>query len=777
MSINNTSERRAGPFDTDGTSFTAPFDFKVFSEEDLVVTQSEDGVETELVLDIDYTVSLNADQEADAGGSITLTAAPDGPTITITSNMPAIQPVVLASSGGFYPRVVSDALDRATILIQQLAEKLSRALLAPFDTTEIEGMYPVVLPDGTYGFSSGTGADAGLRADLADTRGADNIGNKSPITNTIIRNSGDRFDERLTLKDFHANAGNGNTTHDSYALAQYCDAMQQEGGAVLLNGDQFFNGDTGTGVLYRKISATLPPGDYKVTGGFGADLSMLALRADPQTTTIEIMEDEFLFEIPNYLFLTYLFGLSVAGGKGMLRHTFTGENVSNDHIVEQCQIHDYDVAGISSDANNMPYWRIRLNKFYCNPDAVGLVKGLSLGGLLDNSYIDDNSFLRNRIHMHLADIKSGSVQVRNNDLFSFTPHFTTADMWLGGSEDAGQFNTNVGQGFRIIGNKFGGENLDQAPVAPEVDQKAPRILIAAAEYGINPGNRALSTPDRTWKNGDDGRHWLQSLIIAENYMNTVSSVDGIGPDADLMEIWLEKVGFKYHDNVHAGGMFNWLFHHMDTRQASKDNINSDIRIQRSAGEPAPYRYGVSNEFMGFIDEVGASSDRHARLPRGFADPAAASILAVADADASFTVEGTTAKTAVSYRGGGNTAIEVEFATAAEGVLVQIPDLDVYIGQTAWLTVDMDGSAATTGPLLFILTADKVADVDPITLVSALVPPPADGWRPVTFELYVPTNVDTAGGTLYIRAPLTDGTDVCTIGHVRLNAGLSPMALP
>lgn len=167
MSISTTDERRAGPYATDGVQTDFTFEFKVFNAEDLVVTSSEDGIETVLIHETDYTVDLNADQEDDPGGTVIIDPELDGPTVTITSDMDYTQPTVFTNAGGFYPRVLNDSLDRVTILIQQLKEKLSRALLAPFDTEPIVGYYPVVLADGSYGFSTGTGSDAALRGDLA----------------------------------------------------------------------------------------------------------------------------------------------------------------------------------------------------------------------------------------------------------------------------------------------------------------------------------------------------------------------------------------------------------------------------------------------------------------------------------------------------------------------------------------------------------------------------------------------------------------------------------
>jgi hypothetical protein len=130
MTINSTS-RTAGPFIGNGLTKAFPFSFKVFAREDVLVakTVAATSVETILTLDSDYAVSLNADQNANPGGVITMSVAPAaGETLAATSNIPYLQKTDLTNQGGFYPRVISDALDKVTIQIQQLASKVGVGL-------------------------------------------------------------------------------------------------------------------------------------------------------------------------------------------------------------------------------------------------------------------------------------------------------------------------------------------------------------------------------------------------------------------------------------------------------------------------------------------------------------------------------------------------------------------------------------------------------------------------------------------------------------------------
>jgi len=137
MSISS-EVRRAGPYSGNGSTTTFAFAFKVFTTAQVVVTRTvvATGVETTLTLTTNYTVTLNANQNANPGGTVTMLTAPaNGQSITITSNVANLQPTAIANLGGFYPEVINDSLDRATIQIQQLDERLDRALVIPVSST------------------------------------------------------------------------------------------------------------------------------------------------------------------------------------------------------------------------------------------------------------------------------------------------------------------------------------------------------------------------------------------------------------------------------------------------------------------------------------------------------------------------------------------------------------------------------------------------------------------------------------------------------------------
>ncbi|KAI3598731.1 hypothetical protein D8I24_5677 [Cupriavidus necator H850] len=126
----NSATRKAGPFLGDGVTTVFPFSFKVFTKNDVQVTLTNAaGAETVLVLDSDYSVSVNADQTVNPGGTVAYPASlADGFKLTLTGALPNLQPTSLPNNGPFYPKTIEDTEDRAVILIQQLQEKVDRSI-------------------------------------------------------------------------------------------------------------------------------------------------------------------------------------------------------------------------------------------------------------------------------------------------------------------------------------------------------------------------------------------------------------------------------------------------------------------------------------------------------------------------------------------------------------------------------------------------------------------------------------------------------------------------
>ncbi len=119
-----------------GAGHVFSYNFKIFSTSDLkVVVADTDGVETDLALTTDYTVTGAGES---AGGNVTLVNASQAWLTTgelknnyhlsILSNKSLVQDTSIRNQGPYFPNVIEDRLDKFQIMIQQLSEKLKRAI-------------------------------------------------------------------------------------------------------------------------------------------------------------------------------------------------------------------------------------------------------------------------------------------------------------------------------------------------------------------------------------------------------------------------------------------------------------------------------------------------------------------------------------------------------------------------------------------------------------------------------------------------------------------------
>ena len=122
--------RKAGPYTGNGLTTSFSFAFKVFTTADVLVVRTDlSAFETTLTLNTDYSVTLNSNQDSNPGGTVVLpTALTTGYLLTLSSQVGALQSTDLTNQGGFYPSVLNTALDKLTILVQQLKEQVGRAV-------------------------------------------------------------------------------------------------------------------------------------------------------------------------------------------------------------------------------------------------------------------------------------------------------------------------------------------------------------------------------------------------------------------------------------------------------------------------------------------------------------------------------------------------------------------------------------------------------------------------------------------------------------------------
>lgn len=240
MTISSTN-RKAGPYAGNDVAVAFPFSFKVFSASDLYVVRADStGAETPLTLTTDYTVSLNSNQDSNPGGTITLPAALASIyTLTIASQLENLQPTDLTNQGGFYPKVITNALDRLTILVQQLAESVSRSLKTAISTPDgVSSQLPKPVAGNLLGWSTDGTAISNFAAqtgtslvDLAAPNGSTLIGFINGAAGTVKRSVQDKLKDTVSIKDFGA-VGDG-VADDSTAFNSAVSYLNSLGGGCL----------------------------------------------------------------------------------------------------------------------------------------------------------------------------------------------------------------------------------------------------------------------------------------------------------------------------------------------------------------------------------------------------------------------------------------------------------------------------------------------------------------------------------------------------------------
>jgi len=285
---------RSGPYNGNGATTVFPYEFKIFTAADLLVTEVDlDGIETTLVNGVDYTVDGVL---SDDGGDVTLTAALTGDgtdagshKLTIRRVLDATQTMNLRSQGKISAEVLERAHDRAIMLIQQLVDERNRSLrlIESEAGSELLTLLPPLAErkGRTQGYDATTGqpvmfstANTAISAameavvqaaTLALARAAMGPWGDALVTSTggsTARSLANRAADVQNVKDFGAVADG--ITNNTTFFQDAVDAMPS--GGVLL----------------------IPPGDYAFTGTVelasniavvGIGRPILRLTSNPQT--------------------------------------------------------------------------------------------------------------------------------------------------------------------------------------------------------------------------------------------------------------------------------------------------------------------------------------------------------------------------------------------------------------------------------------------------------------------------------------------------------------
>lgn len=140
MTVSSTTSKASYSGNGSTTVFTVPFYF--LEAADLqVILRSSAGVETVQTLTTNYTV---AGAGVTSGGTVTMLVAPAaGTTLTILRNIEATQETDLVPNDRLPAESLETALDKATMLIQQLDEEAGRSLKFPASDTTASAQLPV----------------------------------------------------------------------------------------------------------------------------------------------------------------------------------------------------------------------------------------------------------------------------------------------------------------------------------------------------------------------------------------------------------------------------------------------------------------------------------------------------------------------------------------------------------------------------------------------------------------------------------------------------------
>lgn len=216
MTIASDEYRVAYSGDGGTVSFTVPFYFLANSH--LAVVLGASGVFTELELDTDYTVTGAGDE---SGGAISMTVAPAvGETLSISRNVPLTQETDYPEGDPFPAATHERALDKLTMLTQQLKDATERSI--HFDTGYTGGASTVLPSPSALAYLrwNSTGTALENAEDLASSTTFLQSG-----TGAVIRTMNAKVAEIYSVTDFGA-TGDG-TTNDTSFIQAAIDAASQ----------------------------------------------------------------------------------------------------------------------------------------------------------------------------------------------------------------------------------------------------------------------------------------------------------------------------------------------------------------------------------------------------------------------------------------------------------------------------------------------------------------------------------------------------------------------
>ncbi len=122
MSVTTTTNRIQE--DGDDVTKTFAYDFKIWVNADLDVYTTTLGVDTLQTLDTDYSITGAG---VETGGTVVFVTAPaTGTTVTIIRSISPTQGTAYTLGGSFPAKSHENALDKLTLMVQDLTERMGR---------------------------------------------------------------------------------------------------------------------------------------------------------------------------------------------------------------------------------------------------------------------------------------------------------------------------------------------------------------------------------------------------------------------------------------------------------------------------------------------------------------------------------------------------------------------------------------------------------------------------------------------------------------------------
>lgn len=262
------------------TQFAVPF--KVLDVDHLRVKRRvfATGALDYTYIGTDYSYSgIDADS-----GTLTLSglALDDDYELVIERIVPYTQDLDIVNAGGFYPETVEEQLDLIVMGVQQLADLAGRAVTVPVGETVSEllnaderaGRFLAFDVNGDVIVSTGTGADAGLRTDLAATTGATLVGLADGGTVqdgfdalagdlSTVASAADAYDGASPIAVLASDSTANLADPDVVDVAQASGTADTAPAITTLADQKWRSRNNGTGALSAQNSATL--GTFIVT--------------------------------------------------------------------------------------------------------------------------------------------------------------------------------------------------------------------------------------------------------------------------------------------------------------------------------------------------------------------------------------------------------------------------------------------------------------------------------------------------------------------------------